>query len=191
MSTQQTVLRVQKINAFATTGITEYEFLDLYSSIPITINKSFAELGDIGKRNSDYSVGVLLPGSKKNNVFFESYFNVDAQSLYFDATTKGPCNVLINDEPYFTGYMRLNRVSVKDSKVEYDVTLYSTPAELYGAMGNLLLKDLNFDDTDYKFNHTFNLDNVTRAFSYTNFAIDDVEPLPYIYPFAISLELLI
>jgi len=182
MSQQQTVLRVQKINAFATTGITQYEFLDLYSSIPITINKSFAELGDIGKRNSDYSVGVLLPGSKKNNVFFESYFNVDAQSLFFNATVKVPCNVLINDEPYFTGYMRLNRVSVKDSKVEYDVTLYSTPAELYGAMGNLLLKDLNFDDVDYKFNHTFNLNNVTRAFSYTNFAVDGEEPLPYIYP---------
>lgn len=182
MSQQQTVLRVQFDNVNSTTGITQYEFLDIYSSIPILINKSFAELGDIGKRNSDYSVGVLLPGSKKNNKFFENYFNVDAQSLYFNPNQRVPCQILINDESYFTGYMRLNKVSVLDSKVEYDVTLYSTPAELYGSIGNNLMKDLNFADQDYTFNHVFNLDNVTKGFTYDNFSLNQEEPYPYFYP---------
>jgi hypothetical protein len=182
MSQQQTVLRVQTNILGQISGSTTYEFLDLYSSIPISINKSFAELGDIGRRNSDYSVGVLLPGSKKNNRFFEDFFNVDASSLYFNPLLKVPCNVLIDDEPYFTGYMRLNKVSVKDSKVEYDVTLYSTPAELYGSIGNNLLKDLNFSDNDYRFNHTFNLENVTEGFTYQNFQINGEKPKPYFYP---------
>jgi hypothetical protein len=182
MSQQQTVLRVQTNIPGEISGSTTYEFLDLYSSIPISINKSFAELGDIGKRNSDYSVGVLLPGSKKNNRFFENFFNVDATSLYFNPLLKVPCNVLINDEAYFTGYMRLNKISVKDSKVEYDVTLYSTPAELYGNMGNNLLRDLNFSDDDYRFNHTFNLENVTEGFTYQNFQINGEKPKPYFYP---------
>jgi hypothetical protein len=159
-----------------------YEFLDLYSSIPLLINKSFAELGDIGKRNSDYSVGVLLPGSKRNNAFFESYFNVDSVSFFFNPNKRVPCNVLINDEPYFTGYMRLNKVSVMESKAEYDVTLYSTPAELYGSIGNNLLRDLNFSDDDYRFNHTFNLNNVTKGFTYPNYAINGENPYPYFYP---------
>jgi hypothetical protein len=182
MSQQQTVLRVQTNIPGQISGSTTYEFLDLYSSIPILINKSFAELGDIGRRNSDYSVGVLLPGSKKNNRFFEDFFNVDASSLYFNPLLKIPCNVLIDDEPYFTGYMRLNKVSVKDSKVEYDVTLYSTPAELYGSIGNNLLRDLNFSDDDYRFNHTFNLENVTEGFTYQNFQINGEKPKPYFYP---------
>ena len=182
MSQQQTVLRVQTNKPGQISGSTTYEFLDLYSSIPILINKSFAELGDIGKRNSDYSVGTLLPGSKKNNAFFENFFNVDAVSLYFNPNYRVPCNVLINDEPYFTGYMRLNKVSVLDSKIEYDVTLYSTPAELYGSIGNNLLRDLNFSDDDYRFNHTFNLENVTEGFTYPNFAIDGENPAPYFYP---------
>ena len=182
MSQQQTVLRVQTNIPGQISGSTTYEFLDLYSSIPISINKSFAELGDIGKRNSDFSVGVLLPGSKKNNRFFENFFNVDATSLYFNPLLKVPCNVLINDEAYFTGYMRLNKISVKDSKVEYDVTLYSTPAELYGNMGNNLLRDLNFSDDDYRFNHTFNLENVTEGFTYQNFQINGEKPKPYFYP---------
>lgn len=181
MSQQQTVLRVQTNNT-KTGGIPIYEFLDLYSSIPITINKSFAELGDIGKRNSDYSVGVILPGSKKNNVFFESYFNVDALTLYFDPNKRVPCWVLIDDEPYFTGYLRLNKISVLESKNEYDITLFSTPAELYGSIGNNLLKDLNFDDDDYKFNHEFSLNNVTKGFDYQNMSIDGEKPYPYFYP---------
>ena len=182
MSQQQTVLRVQLDNVNTSTGITQYDFLDLYSSIPIAVTKSFAELGDIGKRNSDYSVGVMLPGSKKNNAFFENFFNVDAQSLYFNPNKRVPCNVLINDEAYFTGYLRLNKISVKDSAVEYDVTLFSTPAELYGSIGNNLLKDLDFNDSDYQFNHIFNLDNVTRAFTYSNYTIDGEQPYPYMYP---------
>jgi len=182
MSQQQTVLRVQLDNVNTNSGITQYDFLDIYSSIPIAVTKSFAELGDIGKRNSDYSLGVMLPGSKKNNAFFENFFNVDAQSLYFNPNKRVPCNVLINDEPYFTGYLRLNKINVKDSAVEYDVTLYSTPAELYGSIGNNLLKDLDFNDSQYNFNHIFNLDNVTKAFTYSNYTIDDEQPYPYMYP---------
>jgi hypothetical protein len=156
MSQQQTVLRVQTNIPHATiSGETQFTTLDLYSDIPIKINKSFAELQDIGSKNSDYSIGLSLPGSKKNNRFFELFFNVDSQSLYFNATEKVECIVLISDQAYFTGFMKLNKVSVMNSKVEYDVTLFSTIGNLFGDIGNNLLKDLNFDDPEYTFNHTF------------------------------------
>ena len=182
MSQQQTVLRVQFDNVNSITGIIQYEFLDLYSSIPIKINKSFAELQDISKRNSDYSIGLQLPGSKKNNKFFESFFNVDSQSLYFDANKRVQCNVLLDDVSYFSGYMRLNKTSVMDSKVEYSVTLYSTIGDLFGNIGNGLLNELNFDDPEYKFNHTFDLFNVSLNFGASIFSIDDTKPKPYFYP---------
>ena len=162
MSYQQTVLRVQENNI--NSDIANYTFLDLYSDIPIKITKSFAELQDISKRNSDYSIGLQIPGSKKNNAFFESYFNVDNDTLYFNPTLRVNCDVLIDNEPYFTGYLKLNSVSVLNSKIEYDVTLFSTVADVFGNIGNNLMKDLPFETvvTPYgeKFNHTFNQTNV-------------------------------
>ena len=165
MSTQQTILRVQFDNvSTSTTGITQFEILDTYSSIPIKINKSFAELQDISKRNSDYSIELQLPGSKKNNRFFESFFNVDVISLYFNPNNRVRCDVLINDESYFTGYLKLNKISVLDSKVEYNVTLFSSVGDLFGLIGNNQLKNLDFntplfgyipDGSGTTFNHIF------------------------------------
>jgi len=162
--------------------VPEYDFLDLYGDIPITINKSFAEIEDISKRNSDYSVGVKIPGSKKNNKFFENFFEVDQTSLYFDVTKKVPCNVLVDDESYFTGYLKLNSTSVLNSKIEYDVTLYSTVGDLYGSIGNNLLKDLNFRDPDYFMNHYFNRDNVLQFWRYETLKSDKEVPSHYFYP---------
>lgn len=162
--------------------IPSYDFLDLYDDIPITINKSFAEIEDISKRNSDYSLGVKLPGSKRNNRFFEDFFNVESIGLYFDPLKKVPCNVLIDDESYFSGFMKLNSVSVKDSKIEYDVTLFSSVGDLYGKIGNNLLKDLDFRDIDYYMNHYFSKDNVLSKWRYETLKSDKEVPSNYFYP---------
>lgn len=164
------------------TEVLSYDTLDLYTDIPLKLNKSFAELQDIGKRNSDYSIGLSLPGSKKNNAFFESYFNVDTNSLYFDVTRRVNIDVLMNDESYFKGYMRLNKVSVLNSKVEYDVTLYSIVADLYGKMGNLLLKDLDYNDMDWHFNHYFSVYNVASTWNYNTIQNGRVIPSLWMYP---------
>ena len=195
MSQQQTVLRVEtNIVDFVYQVPTDiapffedrnqYKFttLDLYGDIPIKINKSIAEIQDISKRNSDLSIGLTLPGSKKNNRFFEAFYNVDTQSLYFDPTKRVSCDVLLNDESYFKGYLRLNKINVLNSKVEYDVTLYSTVGNLFGEIGNNLLQDLNFDDTEYTFNHTFSLTGVTNLFGNSNFYRDSEYPYTYFYP---------
>ena len=195
MSQQQTVLRVETniidftyrvpIPAppfFEDRDQNKFTTLDLYSDIPIKINKSIAEIQDISKRNSDLSIGLTLPGSKKNNRFFETFYNVDAQTLYFDPTKRVNCDVLLNDESYFKGYLRLNKINVLNSKVEYDVTLYSTVGNLFGEIGNNLLQDLDFDDTEYTFNHTFSLTGVTSLFGNSNFYKDSEYPYTYFYP---------
>jgi hypothetical protein len=183
MSQQQTVLRVQTtIPNVTISGATQYTFLDLYSDIPIKINKSIAEIQDISKKNSDLSIGLSLPGSKKNNRFFETFYNVDSISLYFNATKRVNIDVLLNDQSYFRGYMRLNKVSVLNSKVEYDVTLYSEVGDLFGKIGNNLLQDLDFSDSEYTFNHTFNVNAVGDKLAASNFFRDSKYPLTYFYP---------
>jgi hypothetical protein len=183
MSQQQTVLRVQTNLPHATiSGATQFTTLDLYSDIPIKINKSIAEIEDIAKKNSDLSIGLSLPGSKKNNRFFESFFNVDTTSLYFNATQRVNIDVLLNDQSYFRGYMRLNKVSVMNSKVEYDVTLYSEVGDLFGKIGNNLLQDLDFNDSEYTFNHTFSVTAVGDRLASSNFFRDSKYPFTYFYP---------
>jgi hypothetical protein len=163
-------------------AIKTFDSLDIYGDIPIKLNKSFAEIQDISKRNSDYSVGIQLPGSKKNNRFFESYFNVDTDSLYFDVTKRVPCQILINDERYFEGYMRLNKVNVINSKVEYDVTLYSNVADLFGKIGNNLLNDLDFNDIDFHFNHQFSLLNTMFSWRFNALTTVRTVPALWMYP---------
>lgn len=169
---------------YLTQTVDTFEYLDIYDDIPIKINKSFAEIQDIGKKNSNYSVGLKLPGSKKNNRFFENYYNVDNTSLYFDVTKKVQCSVLINDESFFDGYLRLNSINVMNSKVEYDVTLFSVVADFYGQVGNNLLKDLNFRDPDHFFNHTFTRDNCLQGWRYETLKSTNVVPSNYFYPVA-------
>ncbi len=160
----------------------QYQILDLYNDIPIVINKSYSELQDISKRNSDYSIGLKLPGTKTNNKFFENFYNVDNQSLYFDITKKVQCQVLLDDVTYFTGYMKLDRINVQNSKVEYDVTLYSNVGDLLGKMGNNLLRDLDFRDVDYHFNHIFVRDNVLADWRYETLKTTEKVPSNYFYP---------
>lgn len=164
------------------TGIIyENDNLDLYTDIPIKINKSFAELQDISKRNSDFSIGLQLPGSKKNNAFFESYFNVDVDTLYFNPLLRVPATVLINDEVYFDGYLKLNKIGVINSKVEYDVTLFSTIGDIFGKIGNNLLKDLPYGDPTMLFNHNFSFQTVYLSWNELGFNYSG-NPNTYIYP---------
>jgi hypothetical protein len=173
---QQTVLKVYYNNSSTST------ILDTYSSIPLTVTRSYAELQDIAVRNSDLSINLLLPGSKKNNRFFENFFDVDVDTLFFNATLKAIVEVSINDEIYFGGYLKLNKVSVLDSKVEYDVSLYSSIGNLFGDIGNHLLNELNFDDPEYTFNHMFSATTVQSTWSYSNFSLNQEKPPTFFYP---------
>jgi uncharacterized delta-60 repeat protein len=88
--------------------------------------------------------------------------------------------VLINDESYFDGYLKLNKISIMNTEVEYDVTLFSTVADLFGKIGNNLLKDLDYNDTQYHFNHTFNTDVVQTWGDYIPWQGE--KPPLYFYP---------
>lgn len=178
--TNSKLLYLYFIENSGTTYTYENKILDTYSDIPIKLNKSFAELQDISKRNSDFSIGLSLPGSKTNNGFFESFFNVDVDTLYFNPLLRVPAMVLINDEVYFDGYLKLNKINVLNSKVEYDVTLFSNIGDLFGKIGNNLLKDLNFADPTNLFNHNFSATNVVASWNDVGFAYEN--PKPYIYP---------
>ena len=184
-------IRIQLTNAVTVSSIIftsvatptfKYEALDLYNSVPIKIVKSYAELTDISKKNTDYSYNIQLPGSKTNNNFFNSFFDVDIQLFTFNVNYKVPCQVLINDIEYFRGYLKLNNINVQNSKVEYDVTLYSEPATLFGDIGVNLIKDLNYNDTEFNFNHIFDLGVVMSGFTNTNFGFDSEYPMSYFYP---------
>lgn len=163
------------------TPIYETIDLDLYTDIPIKINKSFSELQDISKKNSDYSIGLTLPGTKKNNIFFENYFDVDMSLVYFNPSKRSLCKVLVEEGKKFEGYLKLNKINIKNSQKEYDVTIYSSVADLFGQIGNNLLKDLDYGDPYHHFNHIFNLENVTKTWDRSNFSYF-LDPIPYIYP---------
>ncbi len=194
---QQTILRVEtgKSNpvissdgvyppTFTTNELPVYDTLDLYKNAPIKINKSYAEVQDISKKNSDYSVPINIPGSKKNNRFFETFYNVDSDTLYFDPTRRVNCQVLIDDVVYFKGYLKLNKVSLKDNKVEYNVTLFSELGDLFGKMGNGLLSDLNYTINN-GWRPEYTLEDVSDPWNESPYREEDLQhrrPEKYMFP---------
>ena len=194
---QQTILRVETGNSnpvlstdgayppvVTTNNVPVYETLDLYKSAPIKINKSYAEIQNIAKKNSDYSIPIAVPGSKKNNRFFETFYNVDSDTLYFDPTKRVACQVLIDDVVYFKGYLKLNKVSIKENKTEYNVTLYSQLGELFGQMGNGLLSDLPYSVTN-GWNPDLTLEDVSNPWEESPYREEDINnrrPEKYMFP---------
>jgi len=194
---QQTILRVETGNSnpvlstdgayppvVTTNNVPVYETLDLYKSAPIKINKSYAEIQNIAKKNSDYSIPIAVPGSKKNNRFFETFYNVDSDTLYFDPTKRVACQVLIDDVVYFKGYLKLNKVSIKENKTEYNVTLYSQLGELFGQMGNGLLSDLPYSVTN-GWNPDLTLEDVSNPWEESPYREEDLNnrrPEKYMFP---------
>ena len=102
--------------------------------------------------------------------------------MLFRSNYKVAAQVLINDVIYFTGYLKLNRVSVQNGKQEYDVSLFSEAATLFGDIGNNLLKSLNYADEEYTFNHEFSFGTVTSGFTNHMWSNDGEKPPTYFYP---------
>ena len=133
--------------------------LDLYGDESVNLQVSFSEIQDITTRNSAYTKSFDLPGSKKNNDFFNNYYDVDSIGLDFDVNKKYPCDLLFNGYEVMTGNLRLNSVSITGTEKIYSVTFYNQIGDLASNIADKLLCELDVSDLT----HTFNLDNVTTS----------------------------
>jgi hypothetical protein len=142
-----------------TTVNNENIFLDLYKNEPVLLSLSFAELQDITKKNSNFSKAFSLPGSKKNNLVFNFFYELNSIPTTFDPNSKFEATLLWDGYQIMEGYIRLNGVTIANGEIIYQVTFYNQVGDLMANIGDKFLFDLDLSCLS----HPYSIDVVLQS----------------------------
>ena len=114
----------------------QQQFIELYGNDRINLDVSFAEVQDITRKNSAYSQEFRVPGSKRNNLIFDYFFDINAVALDFNPKLKFEADILYNGFEIYNGYIRLNSVTINKLEKVYSVTFYTQVGDLASNIGD-------------------------------------------------------
>jgi hypothetical protein len=153
------------------------EILDLFADEEIKLSDNVTGLFDLGVIPADFTRQISLPGTKKNNAFFEhcydiSIFNPDT----FATNIKVPCYLDFDGIYISQGYLQLNKVNVIANKFidSYEVTIFGAVSSFAKTITNTYLTELSTLDA---YNHTASYDNISASWNGNLFNGDIVYPL--------------
>jgi hypothetical protein len=153
------------------------EILDLFADEEIKLSDNVTGLFDLGVIPADFTRQISLPGTKKNNAFFEhcydiSVFNPDT----FATNIKVPCYLDFDGIYISQGYLQLNKVNVIANKFidSYEVTIFGAVSSFAKTITNTYLTQLT---TLNQYNHTASYNNISASWGGNLFNGDIVYPL--------------
>jgi hypothetical protein len=157
--------------------VAEGQILDLFKDEDILLSDNVTGLFDLGIIPADFTRQITLPGTKKNNAFFEhvydiSVFNPDT----FATNIKVPAYLDFGGLYLSQGYLQLNKVNVYANKFidSYEVTVYGAVSSFAREVNRSFLNDL---DTLSVYNHTSSFTNISSSWSNGLFSGSIVYPL--------------
>ena len=93
--------------------------LDTFNDEEVTVSNNSTGLFDIDKLPSDFTRELTLPGSNKNNAFFQHSYDIDIDTPYlFQESQKVECYIDISGYLLVQGYLQLNSINVVNNEVE-------------------------------------------------------------------------
>ena len=151
--------------------------LDLFKDEEIKISDNITGLFDIGVLPSDFTRTITLPGTKKNNAFFEHVYDISvADPFLFSTNQKVDAYFDFGGIYVASGYLQLNKVNVLANKFidSYEVTIYGLLSSFAREANRNNLTDLT---TLTQYNHSSSIYNITASWSGSLFDGDIVYPL--------------
>lgn len=151
--------------------------LDLFKDETITISDNITGLFDVGTLPTDFSRQITLPGSKKNNQFFEQYYDISVENPFLFSTSNKVDAYFDFDGLYLaSGYLQLNKVNVVANKYidSYEVTIFGSLASFAREVNRAFLTDIT---TLTSLNHSSSYYNITASWEGNLFNGDIVYPL--------------
>ena len=160
-------------------------------SVPLTdeINAAITyQISDIRfpqNKNGSYSKTIKLPGSKTLNQLLDGIFDVSYITQTsgvvnftpdFNPNLKCKAVLYIDGIEQFRGYMRLiniNRIQSQLGKIEYEVVLFGETANIFVALGEKKLTDLDWASLD----HTYNKPTQQATWTATTYGTGYVYPM--------------
>lgn len=164
-----------RLMASGSNGFTE---LDLFKDEIITVSDNVTGLFDIGVLPSDFTRQILVPGTKKNNAFFEHVYDIAVENPYlFETNVKVPAYFDFDGLYVSQGYLQLNKVNVYANRFvdSYEISIYGTLSSFARDINRLYLTDLTSSLAQY--NHTSSIQNITSSWEGNLFNGDIVYPL--------------
>ena len=133
--------------------------VDLFKDESVSLTQTIQNVKDIAKVFTEFTQTFSVPASSVNNKIFKHYYNSNVQGG-FDARTKEPAYLEINNTPFKTGKIKLNRVGLKNNVAHtYHITFFGNVVDLKDILGDDLLSSLA-SLNDYSQVYDFN--NVTN-----------------------------
>ena len=151
--------------------------LDLFDDEDILISDNVTGLFDLGVLPSDFTRQITVPGTKKNNAFFEHVYDISIINPYLFATnTKVPCYLDFDSIYLSDGYLQLNKVNILANKFidSYEITIFGGLSSFARDINRFYLTDLT---SLSQYNHTASLDNISASWSNNLFSGNIVYPL--------------
>ena len=119
--------------------------LDLQKNPSVVVNYNWLDLKDPSQRKSSFSQTLKLPFSNANNKFFENYFDVNLDTLVFNAKFKFPAILYIDSIPQLKGFIQLKSIYLNARL--YEVALFGDTADFFTDLKDAKIKDV-FDTQD-------------------------------------------
>jgi hypothetical protein len=153
------------------------EILDLFADEEIKLSDNVTGLFDLGVLPTDFTRQINLPGTKKNNAFFEHVYDISVLNPDTFATNiKVPCYLDFDGLYLAQGYLQLNQVNVYANKFidSYVVSVYGALSSFGIQINKSYLTDLSSLSV---YNHTASYNNITASWTGSLFNGDIVYPL--------------
>jgi hypothetical protein len=151
--------------------------LDLFDDEDILLSDNVTGLFDLGVIPADFTRQITLPGTKKNNAFFEHVYDISVQSPDTFATNIKVQAYLDFGGLYLSqGYLQLNKVNVYANKFidSYEVTIFGSVSSFAREINRNFLTDLT---TLSAYNHTSSFSNISASWAGDLFSGSIVYPL--------------
>jgi hypothetical protein len=136
--------------------------LDTYEESDISLNYQIQDILDISKRNTSFSKTIKIPGTPKNNEFFNQIFDVNIDNISFNPNKRMPAIIRVGDNEIFNGYLRLANIYNKNKQIDYDVIILGSLKDIMKSIEDYTLRDLNLD----KWNHIRNATAETESWAW-------------------------
>ena len=139
--------------------------LDLFQDETIFLSNNVTGLFDIGLLPSDFTRQITIPGTRKNNEFFQHVYDIAVDEPFlFKTNTKVIAQFDFDGFYVSQGYIQLNKVNIKENKYidSYEVSIYGLLSSFKKDLQNITLTQLSTLDN---YDHIFSIGNIVNSWS--------------------------
>ena len=129
----------------------ELQELDTFGNENIALTLQVDDVRDIESKNASYSKDFNLPATKRNNKFFEHYYNLDRYTTNYNIYKNVKAYLYVDEVLVLEGFLRLLNVVDKDTEITYNVVLFNDVANIIETLADATIKDLDFSDILHEF----------------------------------------